>query len=218
MADKIQNSYKSSKNFYDALITHKSWWSRLYAKIIWQGADNNVIAAKLLAKIPADFSGKMLDLPVGTGIFTHKKYRNLKKAEIICLDYSEDMLSIARERLSGEHIQLRQGDVADLPFADQTFDIIFSMNGFHVFPDKDKAWAEMSRVLKKDGLFLVSCYIEGKGRLADFFAKKILAKKGWLSVPFDSEEAIKQRLTQDFELDFFDCQGSLIYFGARKVR
>ncbi len=217
MPDKIQNSYKSSKNFYDVFITHKTWWSKLYAKIVWKGADNNVIAQKLLDKIPTEFEGKILDVPVGTGVFVYEKYNKMKNAQITCLDYSEDMLGIARQRMSDENINFVRGDVGDLQFEDETFDIIFSMNGFHVFPDKDKAFCEITRVLKKDGILLASFYVEGKGGLADFTAKNILAKKGWLTLPFDSENSVRQRLSKDFTIEFFDYYGSLVYFCARKV-
>ncbi len=217
MSDKIQSSYKSTKNIYDVIITHKTWWSKLYRNIVWKGGDNNVIAEKLLNKIPNDFSGKILDVPVGTGVFTHEKYSKMKKADITCLDYSEDMLNLARERISGKNIKLVQGDVGNLQFHDETFDIVLSMNGFHVFPDKDRAFSEVTRVLKKDGILLSSFYVEGKGKLADFVVKKILAKKGFFTLPFDSEESIRRRLSKDFELEFFDCHGSLIYFCARKI-
>ncbi len=216
MEDKIQSSYKSTKNIYDVIITHETWWSKLYSKVVWKGGDNNIIAKILLDKIPNEFSGKILDVPVGTGVFTYKKYSEMKKAGITCLDYSEDMLNLARERISGENIKLVQGDVGNLQFKDEFFDIVLSMNGFHVFPDKDKAFSEVTRVLKKDGILLSSFYVEGKGNIADFVVKKILAKKGFFTLPFDSEESIKQRLSKDFELDFFDCHGSLIYFCARK--
>ncbi len=216
MADKIQNSYRSTKNIYDVIITHKTWWSKLYRNIVWKGGDNNVIAKKLLDKIPNDFSGKILDVPVGTGVFTHAKYSKMKKSEITCLDYSEDMLSIARERISGKNIKLVQGNVGDLQFADESFDIVLSMNGFHVFPNKDKSFAEVTRVLKKGGVLLSCFYVEGKGKLADFVVKKILAQKGFFTLPFDSEESIRKRLLKDFELEFFDCHGSLLYFIARK--
>ncbi len=216
MADKIQNSYKSTKNIYDVIITHKTWWSKLYSKVVWKGGDNNIIAEKLLNIISNEFDGKLLDVPVGTGVFTCEKYGKMKKADITCLDYSEDMLSVAKERISGENIKLVQGDVRDLQFPDENFDVILSMNGFHVFPDKNKAFSEVTRVLKKDGILLSSFYVEGKGSLADFVVKKILAKKDFFTLPFDNEETIKRRLSKDFEIDFFDCNGSLIYFCARK--
>ncbi len=216
MTDKIKNSYNKSKNIYDDVITHRTWWSKLYSKIIWSGADNNIIAQKLLGKISADFDGKILDVPVGTGVFVCKKYQSMKKAEITCVDYSEDMLGIAKARMSGKHITFLQGDVGNLPFEDEAFDIVFSMNGFHVFPDKNKAFLEVTRALKKGGIFLASFYVEGNGKLADFFARNILAKKGWLTLPFDTENAVKQRLSKQFEIEFFESCGSLIYFCAKK--
>ncbi len=79
----------------------------------------------------------------------YEKYSKMKKSDITCLDYSEDMLSIARERICGENIKLIQGDVGNLQFPDETFDIVLSMNGFHVFPNKDTAFSEITRVLKK---------------------------------------------------------------------
>ncbi len=217
MADKIQSSYKSSKSFYDIIITHSTWWSKLYSKIVWKGADNNIIAKKLLDGIPNEYTGKILEVPVGTGIFVFEKYNKMKNADITCLDYSEDMLSLAKERLNGENIKLIQGDVGNLPFKDESFDIVLSMNGFHVFPDKDKAFFEISRVLKKNGRLYSSFYIEGKGKLTDVIAKNILAKKGWLTAPFDTEQSVKERLSKEFKLEFLACDGSLIYFSATKV-
>ena len=77
----------------------------------------------------------------------------LKSAYITCLDYSEDMLSQARERLGSlENVKLSQGDVGKLPYENGTFDIVLSMNGFHAFPDKKAAFRETFRVLKKGGM------------------------------------------------------------------
>ncbi len=98
MSDKIQESYRQSRNIYDDVLTRSTWWSRLYMDIFWGGVDDNGIARKVLSYIPDDFSGQLLDVPVGTGVFTAAKYAGMKKADIICLDYSLDMLEQARER------------------------------------------------------------------------------------------------------------------------
>jgi ubiquinone/menaquinone biosynthesis C-methylase UbiE len=45
-----------------------------------------------------------------------------------------------------------QGDVGNLKFSNETFDIVLSMNGFHAFPDKEKAFSETARVIKKGGI------------------------------------------------------------------
>ena len=64
-----------------------------------------------------------------------------------------------------------QGDVGKLPTENETFDMVLSMNGFHTFPDKDKAFQETWRVLKKDGTFIACFYIKEKSRVTDWLQK-----------------------------------------------
>ena len=51
-----------------------------------------------LAGIPEGFSGRLLEVPVGTGILTMPLYREMPEAEITCLDYSPEMLERAKCR------------------------------------------------------------------------------------------------------------------------
>ena len=171
----IKEAYKSSKNIYDNTLTQNSFWAKIYIKLFWGGVDDVKIAEKLLAFIPDDFSGKLLDVPVGTAVFTYKKYKLMKNANITCLDYSEDMLEQAKKKLP--NLKMLQGDVGSLDFDDETFDIVLCMNGFHAFPDKEKAFFETYRVLKKNGLFLSCFYIKGKSKITDMLVKCILSKK-----------------------------------------
>lgn len=72
------------------------------------------------------------------------------------------MLVQAKDRLSGHnHINCAQGDVGNLQFEDKSFDIVVSMNGFHVFPDQYKAYGEINRVLKEGGKFIACFNIQG---------------------------------------------------------
>lgn len=70
MSDKIQKAYQDSKNIYDDVLTQRNIFSKLYIKLFWSGTDDNEIARKALSYIPYDFSGKLLDVPVGTAVFT----------------------------------------------------------------------------------------------------------------------------------------------------
>lgn len=168
MADKIQNVYESSKHIYDDVLTQGSILSKLYIKFFWSGTDDNEIARELLSYIPDDYSGNILDVPVGTAVFTAKKWAALTSAKITCLDYSKDMIEKAENRLGQyKHISFVQGDVGKLPMENETFDMVLSMNGFHAFPDKDKAFQETWRVLKKDGTFIACFYIKEKSRVTD---------------------------------------------------
>lgn len=100
MADKIQNAYEASKNIYDDVLTQGNFFSRLYIKLFWSGTNDNDIARKVLSYIPDNFSSNLLDVPVGTAVFTKQKWASLKNARITCLDYSADMLEQARKRLN----------------------------------------------------------------------------------------------------------------------
>ena len=86
MADKIQNAYETSKNMYDDVLTQRNIFSKLYIKLFWSGTDDNDIARKVLSYVPDDFSGKLLDVPVGTAVFTENKWSSLKNAPIVILD------------------------------------------------------------------------------------------------------------------------------------
>ncbi|MDO4344470.1 MAG: class I SAM-dependent methyltransferase [Eubacteriales bacterium] len=219
MDDKIKKSYKQSKNIYDDVLTQEKWWSRLYIRLFWSGVDDNAVAQEVLKYIPDDFSGRLLDVPVGTAVFTCGKYKKLKNADITCLDYSEDMLEQAQDRFKKSgitNISAIQGDVGNLPFEDNSFDIVLSMNGFHAFPDKEKAYAETNRVLKKGGKFIACFYIKGKSEITDFLVSAILVKKGWFTPPFETVASLKQRLEKMYTIKNFHVRGSMVWFCAIK--
>ncbi|MBR6597157.1 MAG: class I SAM-dependent methyltransferase [Paludibacteraceae bacterium] len=219
MEDKIEKSYRFSKNFYDDALTQNKWWSRLYFKLVWGGVDDNEIARKVLSWIPDDFGGKMLDVPVGTAVFTAEKYKRMGKADIIGLDYSQDMLDRARFRFSENgitNIKTMQGDVGAMPFDDGSFDYILCMNGLHVFPDKDKAYSEILRTLKQGGELLACFYIAGEQKIADLLAKTVLTRMGWFTPPFDSANDVRRRLEPYYEILDFNIEGAMLYFRAKK--
>ncbi len=217
MADKIQDAYESSKNIYDGVLTQGNFFSRMYIKLFWSGTDDNEIARKVLSYIPDDFSGKLLDVPVGTAVFTQRKWSTLKNAHITCLDYSTDMLEQAKRRLDGQaHINFIQGDVGNLQMDDESFDIVLSMNGFHAFPDKQKAFRETCRVLKSGGDFIACFYIRGKSKKTDWLVKNILAKKGWFTPPFQTEEELKNTLQKMYKEVELHVDGSMAYFHCVK--
>lgn len=217
MADKIQDAYESSKNIYDGILTQGNFFSRMYIKLFWSRTDDNEIARKVLSYIPDDFSGKLLDVPVGTAVFTQRKWSSLKNAHITCLDYSTDMLEQAKRRLDGQaHINFIQGDVGNLQMDDESFDIVLSMNGFHAFPDKQKAFSETCRVLKSGGDFIACFYIRGKSKRTDWLVKNILAKKGWFTPPFQTEEELKNTLQKMYKEVELHVDGSMTYFHCVK--
>ena len=148
LKEKIESAYRTigSNSFYDEMMTHSSYLGSFVDYLVWgySKADSDLINGRVLSYIGENFSGKLLDVPVGTGVLTVPFYSLITKADINCLDYSEEMLNQAKEKadkLKLNNIKFIKGDVGNLLFEDNTFDIVLSMNGFHAFPDKEKAFS-----------------------------------------------------------------------------
>lgn len=71
---KIKKGYAKNVNRYDSYITSGKWWSKIVVKIIWGLRDEEYVNT-LLPLIPNKMQGRLLDIPVGTAIFT---YENIK--------------------------------------------------------------------------------------------------------------------------------------------
>jgi len=200
--EQIGGAYRQlgeSATFYDGMITCSTPLGKAINRIVW-GMDreqNNLTFEKALSGIPEDFAGRLLEVPVGTGVITMPVYQTLPEAEIRCLDYSQDMMDNARRRaaqLGLTNVSFVRGDVGALPFEDESFDAVLSLNGFHAFPDKDAAWRETFRVLKKGGVFCGCFYVKDRNRRTDWFIDKLYRPAGFFTPPFETVPGLRARL------------------------
>ena len=202
--DQIRNAYRTTggqASFYDGMMTYSTWLGKAICRVVWNmdGEKNAAYLEKALSGIPEDFSGKLLEVPVGTGVLTMPVWQSLPQAEITCLDYSPDMMASAQEkakRLGVDNVAFTQGDVDALPFADENFDIVLSLNGFHAFPDKEAAYRETYRVLKKGGTFCGCFYIKDECGRTDWFIRHLYQPKGFFTPPYETEQSLRRRLSK----------------------
>ena len=200
--EQSKGAYKQlggSASFYDGMMTYSTLPGKAICRMVWNmDEDKNLeYLTRALSGVPEDFAGKLLEVPVGTGVLTMPVYKELPEAEITCLDYSADMMDKAQKRAEAagiRNIRFLQGDVGALPFEDESFDIVLSLNGFHAFPDKDAAYRETCRVLKKGGTFCGCFYIRGGCRRTDWFIEKLYVPRGFFTPPFETEISLRRRL------------------------
>lgn len=105
---------------------------------------------------------RILELGCGTADMWKNSLRSLPEGVRLTLtDFSEGMLKTARENTEGfEMIDYRQVDIQQIPFPDDSFDmVIANMMLYHV-PDLHKGLAEVRRVLKPGGEFYCATYGE----------------------------------------------------------
>ena len=187
--------------FYDGMMTYSTFLGKAICRIVWNmdGKKNSKYLEQALSGIPQDFSGRLLEVPVGTGVLTMPVYRELPGADIICLDYSEAMMASAQAKAQAaglQNVRFMQGDVGALPFGDEQFDIVLSLNGFHAFPDKEAAYRETFRVLKPGGVFCGCFYIQGGCSRTDWFIRHLYQPKGFFTPPYETEDSLRARLAR----------------------
>ena len=95
---------------------------------------------------------KIVDLATGTGDLALAIQRTLPKSEVVGVDFSEEMLALAR----GKGVQhTKVGDVLALPFPDRAFDCVTIAFGLRNVNDWAAALREMARILTSNGHLLV---------------------------------------------------------------
>ncbi|MBL4762539.1 MAG: malonyl-ACP O-methyltransferase BioC [Gammaproteobacteria bacterium] len=106
---------------------------------------------------------RILDLGAGTGNALSPLKKLFPKAEIIAFDLSTAMLEVSQKKSGWLSRQLKQqpcvcGDMAALPFADQTFDLVFSNLCLQWAEDFDQVFLEISRVMNDAAVLLFSSF------------------------------------------------------------
>lgn len=114
---------------------------------------------KKVVKLVADCKPKLvLDIATGTGDLAINISKNTSAEKIIGLDISEGMLSVGKQKVAKENldnVELVLGDSEKIPFEENTFDAITVAFGIRNFETLEKGLAEILRVLKPKGTFVI---------------------------------------------------------------
>jgi SAM-dependent methyltransferase len=109
-----------------------------------------------------DFDGlddkDVLDVGIGSGIATQMLAE--AGANVTGVDLTDWAVDTTRRRLAAFDLEadVRQADAEHLPFADSSFDLVFSWGVIHHSSDMDRALAELVRVLRPGGQLVLMVY------------------------------------------------------------
>ena len=129
---------------------------------------------------------KVLDIAGGTGDLALAFAKKVgPTGQVVHTDINEAMLRVGRDRLvnAGVHLPTMVCDAEKLPYADNSFDVVTVAFGLRNMTHKDKALAEMCRVLKPRGKLCVlefSKVAQPLQRAYDWYSFSILPKLGSL--------------------------------------
>jgi ubiquinone/menaquinone biosynthesis C-methylase UbiE len=145
--------YRRTARFYDALTE----------------PPNAVLRRIVLEMCPPRQGMKVLEVGCGTGTNLH--LYDSAGCDVFGIDLSPAMLEVARGKL-GERADLRLADAADMPYADDSFDLVTAFLTLHEMPAATRmaVMAEMVRVVHREGRLV----------LIDYRSGPIRFPKGWL--------------------------------------
>jgi SAM-dependent methyltransferase len=116
-------------------------------------------AADLAHRMTAKSVTRVLEIAAGTGVVTRALAARLPEdVEIVSTDLNQSMLDEASARGTQRHVEWRQADAMQLPFEDATFDAIVCQFGAMFIPDKERAFSEARRVLRRGGVFIFNVW------------------------------------------------------------
>ena len=129
------------------------------------------------SKISVKEDIKILDAGCGGGANIALWLEKCKSGHVTGIDYSEISVDESKKRNSAAIKQNRseivQGNVADMPFADSTFDCVSAFETIYFWPDLETCFGEVRRILENGGIFMICNESDGTNADDEKWAKKI---------------------------------------------
>lgn len=101
----------------------------------------------------------VLELACGTGRLTRHLHEQLREGtRIVATDVNPAMLRFAQRLLGDRAIEWGTVDAVELPYVDNSFDVVVVQFGVMFYSDRNKAYREALRVLRPGGTLLFTCW------------------------------------------------------------
>lgn len=143
-------------------------------------ADLQPVAERVVAMANPLRGEKVLDIACGTGNAAILAARF--KAEVTGVDLASRLLDVARERAAAEKLSVTftVADAQALPFQDRSFDVALSIFGLIFAADRERAFAELARVLRPGGRGFFTVWRPGGAidKLVNVFVKAVSEATG----------------------------------------
>lgn len=112
---------------------------------------------KSLLQELADFCNGDNALDIGAGTGTYSIWLGKKGLNVTALDQSTEMMKVAKDKAEKEGLNINRilGDAHNLPFSDNTFDLVISVTAIEFMDNPKRVLEEAMRVLKPNGKLVI---------------------------------------------------------------
>jgi ubiquinone/menaquinone biosynthesis C-methylase UbiE len=119
---------------------------------------------RLFTLVPLKPGDRVLDAGCGSGVLVPMMLERITRTGILYeLDFAEKMIEANRNLHKEENIRFIVADVAEAPLEDESCDVILCFSCFPHFHDKEGSMLALSRILRRDGTFVVAHFDSSEG-------------------------------------------------------
>ena len=160
----VKQQYATANNLNTRISIHEKYSTNKMGFGSW-----------IISNYRIDKGMKVLELGCGTGdMWKNRKSLISDCSKLILSDFSQGMVETTKENIGNyANIEYRVLDIQEIPYENETFDIVIANMMLYHVPDIDKGLAEVRRVLKKGGRFYCATY--GEHGIIEYLSKILSA-------------------------------------------
>ena len=204
----VTNAYDTGfGNIYDRVACNP-----LYNRLLWGYSIEN-FASLAQDAFASSKTGNILDLGCGSLAFTAKAYIQYSDRPVVLVDQSLKMLRLAKSRLmkmNGNvpgNMLFLHADALQLPFQQQRFETVLSLNLLHCLDDTKKLFMGLKNILSNGGRMYCTTLVKGN-RLADKYLKALASGGKLVSRSMEDHQAVFKQLGIPIQ---YDVKGNMAF-------
>lgn len=131
-------------------------------------------ASDLVSRLQDKKYPDILEIACGTGRVTAHLAKSVKHDTLTATDLNQDMIEVAKQKVKNDKIKWMQADAMQLPFQENSFDLVVIQFGIMFFPDKQKGLSEAYRVLRPGGKIIFNTWDKPENIPVIYTGRKII--------------------------------------------
>lgn len=135
------------------------------------GKSHSNVTDWALSQLSLNGSERILDIGCGGGDALKKMSARISKGSLTGVDYSPVSVELSRKNnisdIKSGKMQIKEASVEALPFPDNSFDVIYTIESFYFWGSQIENLKEIRRILTKNGIFMIIADIHGDAELTE---------------------------------------------------